>query len=44
MFLPVLAHPGCPGLSPESHKMVVELVVVVVVHIFIEDGQFAVKS
>jgi len=23
MYLLVLAHPGCPGHSPESHKMVV---------------------
>jgi len=23
MFLLVLAHPGCPGQNPESHKMVV---------------------
>ena len=23
MFLLVPAHPGCPGQSPESHKMVV---------------------
>jgi len=29
MFLLVLAHPGCPGQSPESCKMVVEVVVVV---------------
>ena len=28
MYLPVLAHPGCPGQSPESHKMVVVVVVV----------------
>ena len=29
MYLLVMAHPGCPGHSPDSHKMVV---VVVVVH------------
>jgi len=28
MFLLVLAHPGCPGQSPESHKMVVVVAVV----------------
>ena len=28
MYLLVLAHPGCPGLSLESHKMVVVIVVV----------------
>jgi len=28
MSLLVLAHPGCPGQSPESHKMVVVFVVV----------------
>jgi len=31
MFFLVLAHPDCPGQSPESHKMVVVVVVVVVV-------------
>jgi len=30
MYLLVLAHPGCPGKSPESHKMVVVAVVAVV--------------
>jgi len=30
MYLLVLAHPGCPGQSPESHKMVVVLLVVTV--------------
>ena len=30
MYLLVLAHPGCPGQSLESHKMVVVVVVVVV--------------
>ena len=25
MFLLVPAHPGCPGQSPESRKMVVEI-------------------
>ena len=30
MYLLVLAHPGCLGQSPESHKMVVVVVVVVV--------------
>jgi len=29
MFLLVLAHPGCPGQNPESHKMVVVVVVVI---------------
>jgi len=29
MYLLVLAHPGCPRQSPESHKMVVVVVVVV---------------
>ena len=29
MFLLVLTHPGCPGQSPESHKMVVCVCVVV---------------
>jgi len=28
MFFLVPAHPGCPGQSPESHKMVVVVVVV----------------
>ena len=28
MYLLVLAHPGCPGQSPESYKMVVKMVVV----------------
>jgi len=27
IYLLVLAHPGCPGQSPESHKMVVLVVV-----------------
>jgi len=27
MYLLVLAHPGCPGHGPESHKMVVVVVV-----------------
>jgi len=31
MYLLVLAHPGCPGQSPESHKMVVVEMVVVYV-------------
>jgi len=31
MYVLVLAHPGCPGQSPESHEMVVVVVVVVVV-------------
>ena len=31
MYLWVLAHLGCPGHSPESHKMVVVVAVVVVV-------------
>jgi len=31
MFLLALAHPGCPGQIPESHKTVVVVVVVVVV-------------
>ena len=29
-YLLVLAHPGCPGESPESHRMVVVVVVVLV--------------
>jgi len=29
MYLLLLAHPGCPGQSQESHKMVVVVVVVV---------------
>jgi len=28
MYFLVLAHPDCPGQSPESHKMVVVVVVV----------------
>ena len=28
MFLLLLAHPGCPGQNPESHKMVVVVVLV----------------
>jgi len=27
MYLPVLTHPGCPGQSPESHKMVAVVLV-----------------
>ena len=30
MYLLVLAYPGCPGQSPEGHKIVVVVVVVVV--------------
>jgi len=31
MLLLVLAHPGCPGQSPQSHKMVVVVCVCVCV-------------
>jgi len=30
MFLLILTHPGCPGQSPESRKMMVLVVVIVV--------------
>ena len=30
MYLMVLAHPGCPGKSPQSHKMVGVVVAVAV--------------
>jgi len=33
MFLLVPAHPGCPGQNPESHKMVVLLLLVVAVQV-----------
>jgi len=38
----VLAHPGCPGQSPESRKMVV--VVVVVAKVYSEEGEVATLS
>jgi len=40
MFLLALAHPGCPGQSPESRKMLVVVVVVVIFHAFsgLENG------
>jgi len=38
MYLLVPAHLGCPGQSPESHKMVVVVVVIVIIftHIWLE--------
>jgi len=37
MYLLVLAYPGCPGQSPESHKMVMCVCVVMFsVHLFLK--------